>query len=132
MDLPSYSCVLCTSDIDESVHHMFLQCPFAQGCWNLLHVHLSDPSDLYGSVDDLRVQLNVPFFMKVIILMSWSIWMARNDLIFRNVQPSLQNVRATFQKEFTLVILRGNKIAPSLDRYNFLAEMIFFVSFFVS
>jgi hypothetical protein len=37
--------------------------------------------------------------------MSWSIWMARNDLIFQGQQPNLQSVKARFRKEFAPVIL---------------------------
>ena len=33
MFLPSYSCVLCDMDTEESVHHLFLQCEFAKQCW---------------------------------------------------------------------------------------------------
>lgn len=134
MDLPSYNCVLCAADIEENMHHLFLQCPFAQQCWSLLHLHISDPTDLHSSLDSLNAQLHVPFFMDIVVLLSWSIWMARNDLIFRNVPPSLQNVKNTFQKEFTLVILRAKKNAPLVfvDRYHFVTRMIFFVFFYVS
>jgi hypothetical protein len=45
--------------------------------------------------------------MDIIILMNWSIWMARNDLIFQGQQPNLQSVKALFRKEFALVILRA-------------------------
>jgi hypothetical protein len=39
--------------------------------------------------------------------MNWSIWMARDDLIFQGQQPNLQSVKALFRKEFALVILRA-------------------------
>jgi hypothetical protein len=39
----------------------------------------------------LRRDLRVPFFMEIIILMSWSIWKSRNDWIFNNIDPSLWN-----------------------------------------
>jgi hypothetical protein len=51
--------------------------------------------------------------MDIIIIMSWSIWMARNDFIFNGLQASLQSAKARFRKEFALVILRAK---PSLKQ----------------
>jgi hypothetical protein len=45
--------------------------------------------------------------MGVLIIMSWSIWMARNDLIFRGIAPNMQSVSDNFKREFALVILRA-------------------------
>jgi len=55
----------------------------------------------------LKQQLVVPFFMEIIVLMSWSIWMQRNDLIFKVIQPSSDSCLQHFKKEFVLVILRA-------------------------
>jgi hypothetical protein len=49
----------------------------------------------------------------IIIIMSWSIWMDRNDIIFNGLQPSLQSAKACFRKEFALVVLRAK---PSLKQ----------------
>jgi len=45
--------------------------------------------------------------MEIIVLMSWSIWMQRNDLIFINIQPSPTSFLNFFKQEFALVILRA-------------------------
>jgi len=44
--------------------------------------------DPFVTLESLKLQLEVSFFMDVIIVMSWCIWMQRNDLIFKGVQPS--------------------------------------------
>jgi hypothetical protein len=67
-------------------------------------IPIGDPFDVLIS---FRQQLNLSFFMDVIIIMSWSIWMARNDFIFNGQQPSLQSAKACFRKEFALVIIRA-------------------------
>jgi hypothetical protein len=56
MELEYYNCVLCDSSSDETlVHLLFL----------------------------LKNQLQVPFFVEIIIiLMCWTIWNSRNGLIF--------------------------------------------------
>jgi hypothetical protein len=42
--------------------------------------------------------------MDIIIILSWCIWMARNDFIFQGLQHDLDSVRGRFKKEFSLVI----------------------------
>jgi hypothetical protein len=32
MELQSYNCVLCLQNIEESLHHLFMDCPFALSC----------------------------------------------------------------------------------------------------
>jgi hypothetical protein len=38
------------------------------------------------NVTALKIQLNSQFFMVAIVLMLWTIWKARNELIFNNNQ----------------------------------------------
>jgi hypothetical protein len=82
--LMSYDCVLCSLSQEETVGHLFLACPFAQACWSLINLTpaSADPGLVINSFKD---QLNISFFMDIVIILSWSIWMARNDLIFRGI-----------------------------------------------
>ena len=106
MALPDYSCVLCTSALDETLVHLFIHCPFAQACWASLGliVGFDDP---FVTLEPLKLQLGVPFFMEIIILMCWCIWMQQNDLIFKGIQPNQVSCLQHFKKEFALVILRA-------------------------
>lgn len=36
MTLDSYACVLCNANVEETMEHLFLSCPFVIACWNLL------------------------------------------------------------------------------------------------
>jgi len=123
MFLDDYHCVFCTSmPTEESVTHLFLDCPFAQACWatlGLIVPHLQDP---FLTVVMFKAQLHCPFALEILITMSWSIWSIRNDLIFRGIQPSVQRCKAIFRKEFALVILRAKAayqphISQWLDHY---------------
>jgi hypothetical protein len=58
-----------------------------QECWSLFHLVVSQ-GDPFQVLSNFRDQLNVYFFMDIIILMSWCIRMARNDLIFRDTDVS--------------------------------------------
>jgi hypothetical protein len=90
----------------KTLEHLLLHCPFAINCWKLLHLHIVQ-GDPFAILQAFRAQLNKTFFMDIIILMSWCIWMARNDLIFKGLQPNLQSVRERFKTEIALVLLRA-------------------------
>ena len=49
----------------------------------------------YKIFEDFRVQLNVPFLMEIVIIMCWSIWAVRNDVIFRGMTPNVERLVAT-------------------------------------
>jgi len=105
MNLPDYTCVTCPAYIEESLEHLFIHCPFAQSCWAAIGVQIG--FELFATLERLKLHLGVPFFMEIIILMSWCIWMQRNDFIFKGIQPSQVSCLQHFKKEFILVILRA-------------------------
>jgi hypothetical protein len=85
-----------------------MDCPFAATMWNTLGLnvhHTDDPLDIIVS---FRYQLNVPFFMKIIISMYWAIWSVRNDAIFR-LAPSIQSGKRHFKLDFARVILKAKQ-----------------------
>jgi len=63
MQLDSYSCALCSSLIEESAGHLFVECPFSAMCWDLIGVE----TPLQGSFPEIATQfkdqLRSPFFM---------------------------------------------------------------------
>lgn len=86
--------------------HLFLECQFAQDCWNLIDVHIIDAQPMQ-IIQNLQEQIAVSFSLDIIIIMSWCIWMARNDLIVKNIPAQLNSVEARFRAEFALVFLRA-------------------------
>ena len=76
---------------EETQFHLFLDCPFAQRCWEILNLQIIhvDPPQI---IDSFSNQLGIPFALDVIIIMSWCIWMARNDQIFKNIATSISSV----------------------------------------
>lgn len=104
MHLPSYSCVCCTLEIEETLAHLFISCPFAQACWATINVVIS-MDDPFIALEDIRMQLAVPFFMDIIVTFCWNIWMQRNDSIFKGLQPQPSNCLQCFKLDFALVIL---------------------------
>jgi hypothetical protein len=73
MTLESYTCENCIWQKEETLYHLFLGCNFAKACWNsigLIPPRIASPE---VAATNLKQQLNVPFSMEIIILMTWSI-----------------------------------------------------------
>ena len=106
MILPYYNCVCCQHGTVENIVPLFVTCPFATACWGAmsLQVWFAEP---FSVREDFCLQLQVPFFMDILITMSWSIWMQRNDLIFRGIAPTVQQCMRHFKKAFAQVILHA-------------------------
>lgn len=69
MQLESYECVLCATPTEEEVCHLFLHCDFARECWDLLGLSVPQNQGPFQVIEFFREQLNVPFFMELIIIM---------------------------------------------------------------
>jgi hypothetical protein len=95
MHLESYACVLCDCSVEE-VDHLFLHCVFAKTCWNWIGIMVPQNKGPFQILESFRAQLNVSFFMEIIIIMCWSIWTVRNNLVFRGEEVTIQKVQACF------------------------------------
>jgi hypothetical protein len=113
MQLDSFNCVLCSFITEESRSHLFLDCPFAAACWFQIGVEIPLQSSVPDIFQQIKDQLAHPFFMESILLMCWAIWNTRNDLIFKGVQPNLEECHRRFLKECSLLRLR---VKPSLEQ----------------
>lgn len=82
MVLQDYNCVLCNANVEESLFHLLLDCPFASQCWSFINIQVDPNLDPFENLQNCKDQLQVPFLMEIIVLMCWIIWKARNDLIF--------------------------------------------------
>jgi hypothetical protein len=110
MHLESYGCELCILQKDESLRHMFVECSFAKkNCWAQIGIQIPSWLSPTGAVRRLRRSLAIPFAMKIIILMCWCIWTERNRWLFNNNDPSVENCRNKFKREFKLVIRRSKE-----------------------
>lgn len=59
-----------------------------------------------------------PFYMEIIILMSWSIWTTRNAKSFNNENQTVQRCKDTFKKELGMVVHRAkSSLAPFLSSW---------------
>lgn len=98
MLVDDYNCVLCTHDVEETLHHLLFDCPFAMACWNTLHLLVPGGATTFQILEAFKTQLRLPFFMEIVITMCWSIWTLRNDVVFRGMSALVQPARASSEQ----------------------------------
>lgn len=102
MALEDYNCVLCNHQIEETMEHPFLFCPFTEACWASLGLIIPQIDDIFAILDHVKTMLHLPFFMEIIVTVAWSIWEVRNDAIFR-----ILHLRCKVARGFAWVILQA-------------------------
>ena len=50
MALPDYNCILCTGSVEESLSHLFLDCPFAIQSWTWINIHIDQQLDPFQNL----------------------------------------------------------------------------------
>lgn len=103
MHLESYNRVLCLQNTEETIQHLFLQCPFAVQCWHILNVDPLPDEGFPEIIEHMKDRIHSQFFMSAIILLCWAIWKSRNNRIFEGLQHTVQNAKHFFQKEIVLL-----------------------------
>lgn len=68
--LPSFNCVLCNNNLEETFDHLFIHCDLVRLCWGLLGLMINSSHSSFQNFENFRRQLNVPFFMEIIIIMT--------------------------------------------------------------
>ncbi|KAM6589517.1 hypothetical protein CsatA_012122 [Cannabis sativa] len=86
------ACVFC-NDASETTYHLFIECPFSVSCWNRSAVSLS--ASISTSFFDWFAEKwsrHDGDYIAEILMVSWSIWKARNNLIWNNRVSSAADV----------------------------------------
>lgn len=60
--LEDYNCVLCNHQIEKTMEHLFLFCPFAEVCWASIGVIIPHVDDIFATLDHIKTVLHLPFF----------------------------------------------------------------------
>lgn len=83
------------------MHHIFQACPFAQRAWQLFSFPIQA---LHGSPIQCSDWVTTHFLLfysedgsqgtkiKMFIWTLWSIWLYRNEQLFRNIQPDVTRI----------------------------------------
>lgn len=66
--LQPYNCATLNFPMEETLHHLFWSCPFAEYCWDFICPQRGRNLSVLEGFEDLKHKLNVPFYMEIIIL----------------------------------------------------------------
>jgi hypothetical protein len=72
MILDDYNCVFYHLGVEESLIHLFLDCPFSVSCWGTLCLIVQNSADPYVILESFKSQSEKPFFMEIIEMMLFS------------------------------------------------------------
>jgi hypothetical protein len=78
MALYSYTCEMCVIQRVETLRYLFLHCSFAKNCWTYIEVLVPPWLRADRATSYMKMHINQPFVMKIIVIMSWCIWKERN------------------------------------------------------
>jgi hypothetical protein len=103
---PNAHYVLCQTNVDEDIDHLFFDCPFAQACWSKLGISWNMSIKVCDRVVAAASSNNVNFFMEIFIIAAWEIWNLRNSIIFDNGVASIQRWVRRFKAQGYLHLVR--------------------------
>lgn len=94
MHLESYNRVLCENLVEEI--------NFAKACWNLIGLTVPQSQGPLQILEAFKDQLRVPFFflLEISVIMSWSIWTVRTNLIYGGEEATVQKCKRVFKHVF--------------------------------
>jgi hypothetical protein len=58
MELESYNCVLCNTQVEETIDHLFINCPFASQIWNLIGLQVDQNLTPFQNFEFIKAQIN--------------------------------------------------------------------------
>jgi hypothetical protein len=111
--MTDYSCIMCNQQHLETRDHLFFQCPFAVLCCQYICPLWIPPPpgqmDIQEVLSSLKLAISKPFFMQIIMLVTWSILLTRNSFIFKATTPSVYICRKIFKDELALLVHKAKK-----------------------
>lgn len=82
------TCVMCNLGVNETIQHLFFECPFAQDCWLRLGIHWDMTVAIRDRIACARSSHNIPCIMEIILIAALELWKIRNDKVFQRKDPA--------------------------------------------
>jgi hypothetical protein len=106
-----YNCALCQDTIEETLEHLFFECPSTVSRWFALGITWEENVNIHQKLYIAKEAFLQPFFMEIFMISAWCVWNERNDFIFNGKNPNLATWKSAFKKEVNAHLV---KIKPSL------------------
>jgi hypothetical protein len=114
--LENYNCPLCADSVEETLEHLFFDCPCAATRWFKLGIVWDDEAPIHQKIQLAKSQFHFPFFMEVFMIAAWCLWNERNSLVFNGRAPGLNSWLISFKKEVEAHLFRIKNIFHSSIR----------------
>jgi hypothetical protein len=98
--------------------HLLFYCYCAKNCWGSMNFHFADHLSIQQIFQAWSFMVNVEFSLDIFVLLCWAKWTMRNDAIFRNKNPSIQDCKRYLTVEVLLLLHRCKaRIVPLLESW---------------
>jgi hypothetical protein len=77
---------MCNNGEEETIEHLFFDCPSAQECWGILNFVWDGSLQLMDRLVHGSLTHNLPFFTEAALIATWELWKMRNDKVFQRQQ----------------------------------------------
>jgi hypothetical protein len=94
-----YSCVLCQNGMEETIEHLFFDCPSAAARWFVLGIVWDENPSIHEKLYLAKGEFQYPFFIEIFLIGAWCLWNERNAFIFNGEIPRIGSWKTTFKKE---------------------------------
>jgi hypothetical protein len=111
-----YNCPLCLNDLEETMEHLFFDCPSATNRWFALGIQWNENSNIHHKILLAEQQFNLPFFMEIFMIGARAIWNERNDYVFNHKPPSCASWKARFKSEVRDHLVKIKKVMTQVDQ----------------
>uniref|UniRef100_A0A8I6X667 Reverse transcriptase zinc-binding domain-containing protein n=1 Tax=Hordeum vulgare subsp. vulgare TaxID=112509 RepID=A0A8I6X667_HORVV len=82
------SCVLCTSQEEETIAHLIFNCKFNQHCWAKIGISYNSNSSRIEARISAKENYSGRLFFEIFTITAWNIWKERNNDIFKRINPT--------------------------------------------
>jgi hypothetical protein len=107
-----------THSVEETMMHLLFYCPFSKDCWKLVNFQFADHLTVPQIFQAWKSLLKVEFALDLFVLFCWGIWMVRNDVIFRNKSPEVEECKRYITLGALQLLHRTkSRITPLLDSW---------------
>ena len=99
-------CIMCTTGEQETIEHLFFDCPLAQSCWARIGVNWDSTIQLLDRLTQARTSHTIPCFAETVLIAAWELWKVRNDKVFQRHDPALPRWLGNFKSQCLLQSVR--------------------------
>jgi hypothetical protein len=110
-----YNYVMWHLGVEETIEHLFFECPSAVSRWLALGIGWEDSLSIHQKMYQAKHYFGQPFFVEIFMIGAWCIWKQRNDVIFDRNVPCLAAWKVAFK---TQVLDHFIRLKPSLHSSN--------------